>query len=255
MGAVSKLQTLSDPSAENKEVIGLKAQLKNLEDRFDGLQQSFTKVKEEAEATAKKTVDIQQQLKFTDATAEAVAGTLLPDHRDKLAAQFFLNFKSLAPNPLAKFFQSMGLNLETWHSWDKKYGKHVQAMVEAFECPQKHEGGELALIRSKLSTLGVDVDAINAIRDYRDLKITYDELKKRAGSHIIFDGDLPVANTIPDDLMPSLTNESLENGTEALDQANDATRKLQWLKVMKLLKPAAGVGVCLQKEIINTSNC
>jgi hypothetical protein len=150
----------------------------------------------------------------------------------------------------------MGLNLKTWHSWDSHYGENSELMVEAFASPEKHEPGKLFLLRLKLSALGISVDAINAVRDYRDLKISFEELKEHTRSHMVFRYDLPEENTIPANLMPRLSEEALRKATDVLNRAKDPIRKLQWLEVVqKLLKPEEpdyGVGSCLAMEIPST---
>jgi len=52
-------------------------------------------------------------------------------------------------------------------------------MVREFEYPAKHGPEKLSLLRSKLLALGIEVDTIDAVRDYRDLKIDFAELKER----------------------------------------------------------------------------
>ena len=188
---------------------------------------------------------------------ESVGPSALPaEKHDKCAAELFHKFKSVAPELVAKLLKSMGLNLGTWRSWDDYYGQNSELMVEAFAHPEKHERGKLGLLRLKLSELGIDVDAINAIRDYRDLKISFEELKERTRSHIVFSFNLPEKNTIPANLMPRLSGEALWEATRVLNQARDPIRKLQWLEVVqKLLEPEQpdyGVGVCLAKEIQST---
>src|SRR5437764_2382091 len=128
------------------------------------------------------------------------------EKRDKCASELFHKFKSDAPELLASLFESMGLDLKTWQSWERHYGENRELMVAAFVCPEKHEAGELSLLRLKLSALGIDVDAINAVnavRDYRDLKINFAELEKRTRHQISFRNEflgLRADSSIPTEL-------------------------------------------------------
>src|SRR5437870_13544495 len=64
---------------------------------------------------------------------ESVGPAALPaEKHDKCAAELFHKFKSVAPELVAKLLKSMGLNLETWRSWDDYYGQNSELMVEAF---------------------------------------------------------------------------------------------------------------------------
>src|SRR5438132_9055123 len=56
---------------------------------------------------------------------ESVGPSALPaEKHDKCAAELFHKFKSVAPELVAKLLKSMGLNLETWRSWDDYYGQN-----------------------------------------------------------------------------------------------------------------------------------
>src|SRR5439155_20333146 len=67
---------------------------------------------------------------------ESVGPSALPaEKHDKCAAELFHKFKSVAPELVAKLLKSMGLNLETWRSWDDYYGQNSELMVEAFAHP------------------------------------------------------------------------------------------------------------------------
>ena len=76
-----------------------------------------------------------------------------------------MGFKSDAPELLAQLFNSMGFDLKSWYSWDTDYAEDSELMLGALACPKK-----LSLLRLKLTAMGIDVNAINAVRDYRDLK-------------------------------------------------------------------------------------
>ena len=68
-------------------------------------------------------------------------------------------------------------------------------------------------LRLKLSKRGIDVDAINAVRDYRDVKIILADLKQRASRHIRIEtaGSSPkiFLSGLPRELLPHLTEDSL----------------------------------------------
>jgi hypothetical protein len=125
----------------------------------------------------------------------------------------------------------MGLDLKSWHSWDSHYGKNSELMVEAFTQPGEHEPGKLSLLRAKLLAMDIAVDAINAVRDYRDLKINFAELKERTRPHIMFiQADLRelLHNSIAIKLMPRLTGDALREASQRMDK--DPLRKLEWLE-------------------------
>jgi molecular chaperone GrpE (heat shock protein) len=243
---------------ENKDLSDLRAQLKNQEQAVKDLRQEVTTVKKEAENDRKQINDLQVRLDFTSAFVQHLASALPANNRPECASELFHEFKTSAPELVAKLFETLGLPLEKWQAWDKHYAGNPKLMVGAFETPEKHEPGKLALLRLKLAELDIDVDAINAVRDYRDMKIDFDELKKRTGSYIQFDAHRVIKNTIRDDLMPRLSNEALTRATSQLDRRNDKVKKLQWLEVINELlevdQPELGLGSCLLKEINFTRN-
>jgi hypothetical protein len=114
---------------------------------------------------------MQESLKLTNGIMGDLANALPPEARNEFAAELFQKFQPDEPELLAQLFKSMKLDLERWHSWDREYGENTQSMVEKFECPEKHGSEKLSLLRSKLLAMGIAIDAINAVRDYRDLKI------------------------------------------------------------------------------------
>jgi len=255
-GSLANAQALIN-QFDNKEVSDLKAQLKKVEQALGELQQRVTKAEHEAEAAHREAGDIQRRLKFINEITKQFASELPAEKRDKCASELFHKFKSDAPELLASLFESMGLDLKTWQSWERHYGENRELMVAAFVCPEKHEAGELSLLRLKLSALGIDVDAINAVnavRDYRDLKINFAELEKRTRHQISFRHEflgLRADSRIPTELMPRLTEDALREASR--EMKSDPTRKLEWLQVMeKLLKPDYGIGSLLLKEIAST---
>lgn len=174
------------------------------------------------------------------------------ESRFDCASRLFQKLKSEEPELLGQLFQSMGLDLKTWHSWDSKYGNNTDLMLQVLLGSEKHEAEKLSLLRSKLAATGKDyVDAIMAVRDYRDLKIGLDQLKERTSPHISFVNleiaCLPIKNLIPEKHMPRLTQEALRIASERLKSS--PLQRLEWLKtVEKLLKPDDGVGSLLLKE-------
>jgi hypothetical protein len=97
------------------------------------------------------------------------------------------------------------------------------------------------------------VDAINAVRDYRDVKISLAELKQRASSHIRVEtaGISPniLLVRLPKELLPRLTEDSLREASRKLK--NDPAKKLEWLEVVaELLVADCDVAPLLIKETI-----
>ena len=250
-GSPSSVQAVIDQLAENNQV--LRAQFKKVEQAVEELRQGVKNAKEEAETARKEAHGVELRLKFINKVMEHVANALSAENRDRCASELFHNFKTAAPELLATLFKTLGLNLETWHAWDKHYGDNAQLMVQAFESREKHGPAELFLLRLKLSALGIDVDAINAVRDYRDRKISFEELEGRTRPHIEFRSGRPVKNGIPVHLRPRLSEQALRDATQALNKENDKAKKLQWLEIVReLLQPDSGVGVCLAMEIRST---
>ena len=243
-------------TVENKDLSDLRAQLKNQEQAVKDLRQEITNAKAEAENDRKQINDVQLRLDFTSAFLEHLGSALPQKDRPECASELFHKFKTSAPEPVAKLFKTLGLPIKEWQAWDKHYSGNTKLMVEAFESPEKHEPAELALLRLKLADLNIDVDAINAVRDYRDVKISLEELKARARSHILFDGDRPLKNTIPPDLMPRFTEQNLRDATAALNKGKDNGKKLQHLELIdKLLQgESPGIHALLIKEIQHTRN-
>jgi DNA repair exonuclease SbcCD ATPase subunit len=250
----SKVQDLIDElgsaeASKAKEISDLRSQLRNAEQSASELQREVMNAKQEAEEAHKEIGKMQECLNFANGIIEHFAPALPPERRYECAAELFQKFKSDAPELLAQLFKSMGLDLKSWHSWDAEYSENSELMVEAFACPEKHEAGKLPLLRLKLSAMGIDVDAINAVRDYRDLKINFAELEKRT-HHITFMhglSELRRHNRIPANLMPRLTEDALRTASQKMH--SDPARKLEWLEVVeKLLQCDDGIGSLLLKE-------
>jgi len=111
-----------------------------------------------------------------------------------------------------------------------------------------------AFLRLQLSELEMDyVDAIEAIRQYRDVEISsLDELGDRVRPHIIWSHDGPsgfLLRHIPPRWMPTMTNDHLRN---AVRQIASPELKLEWLRFVKeMLKPEGETGAPLQGEIMS----
>src|SRR6266566_7308090 len=136
----------------------------------------------------------------------------------------------------------------------REYGENTQSMVREFECPEKHGPEKLSLLRSKLLGLGIEVDAIDAVRDYRDLKMDFAELKERTQPHITFKrqiAGLSIKSSIPSNLLPPLGGEALRIASKELKSKQE---KLDWLQVAEelLQHPDSEIAVLLLKEIAAT---
>jgi len=244
-------------SAKNsmaEEISKLRACLKET-DRFVGaLRSDIVSVKREADTARRDINRMQESLKLTNGVIGQLATALPPEKRNAFAAELFQKFKSDQPELLAQLFKSVKLDLKRWHSWDSEYRENTQSMVREFECPAKHEPEELALLRSKLLALGIEVDAIDAVRDYRDLKIDFAELKERTQPHITFKrqiAGLSIKSSIPSNLLPPLGGEALRIASKELKSKQE---KLDWLQVAEelLQHPDSEIAVLLLKEIAAT---
>src|SRR5205807_773570 len=105
--------------------------------------------------------------------------------------------------------------------------------------------------RLKLAAMHRDyIAAINAVRDYRDLRIDLNKLKKLTSPHIIFldlDSGLRIENVIPEKFMPRLTEAALRDASATMQ--NDPSEKLKWLQVVReLLKADSGIDLLLLME-------
>ena len=249
-------QVDSANNSRAEEISKLRACLKETDQIVSELRSDLGSVKGEADTARRDINRMQESLKLTNGIIEQLATALPAEKRNAFAAQLFQKFKSDQPELLAQLFKSMKLDLKRWHSWDREYGDNTQSMVREFECPAKHGPEKLSLLRSKLLALGIEVDAIDAVRDYRDLKIGFAELEKRTQPHIKFTRQsmgLSVKSSIPPNLLPPLSGEALWMASRELKSKQ---QKLDWLQVAKelLQHPDPEIAVLLLKEIAATEH-
>src|SRR3989442_5392702 len=249
-------QVDSANNSRAEEISKLRACLKETAQIVSELRSDLGSVKGEADTARRDINRMQESLKLTNGIIEQLATALPPEKRNEFASELFQKFKPDEPEMLAQLFKSMKLDLKRWHSWDSEYGENTQSMVREFECPAKHGPEKLSLLRSKLLALGIEVDAIDAGRDYRDLKIGFAELEKRTQPHITFKRQivgLSIKSSIPSNLLPPLSGEALRIASEELK--SHPQQKLDWLQVAeKLLQPDYGIGVLLLMEIAATKS-
>src|SRR3989442_6158612 len=249
-------QVDSANNSRAEEISKLRACLKETAQIVSELRSDLGSVKGEADTARRDINRMQESLKLTNGIIEQAAAALPAEKRHEFASEPFRKFKSGQPELLAQLFKSMKLDLQRWHSWDSDYGENTQSMVREFECPAKHGPEKLSLLRSKLLALGIEVDAIDAVRDYRDLKIGFAELEKRTQPHIKFTRQsmgLSVKSSIPPNLLPPLSGEALWMASKELKSKQ---QKLDWLQVAKelLQHPDSEIAVLLSKEIAATEH-
>ncbi len=249
-------QVASAKNAWGEEISDIRACLKETDQIVGQLQSGIRSVKLEADTARRDINRMQESLQLTNGIIGQLAAALPPEKRNEFAAELFQKFKSDEPELLAQLFKSMKLDLERWHAWDTEYRENTQSMVRAFEIPEKHEPEKLSLLRSKLLAMGIGVDAINAVRDYRDLKIGFAELEKRTRRHITFTRKsvtgLSIKSSIPSNLVPPLSGEALHIASKELK--SNPQQKLDWLQVADelLQHPDPEIAVLLLKEIAAT---
>lgn len=253
-GFRSKVQELTSAArSKDEDLLGLKSKLEDTNRTLAELNQDLTEAKKEADTARKAAGKMQDHLKVAKEIIEHVARSVCAQKRSNCAAELFQKLKLDAREPLAQVFEAMGFDLKKWYSWDSEYGQNSDLMLEALLCPEKHEPEKLSLLRLKLAAMGMDcIDAINAVRDYRDLKIGFTQLKELTHPHVtFFDLDTRIENGIPEKFMPRLTEEALRDASATMQ--SDPTEKLKWLEVVKkLLEPDSGIGSLLLKELIAT---
>ena len=253
-GFRSKVQELtSAASSKDEDLLGLKSKLEDTNQTIAELNQDLTDAKKEADTARKAAGEMQDHLKVTKEIIEHVARSVCAQKRSNCAAELFQKLKLGAREPLAQVFEAMGFDLKKWYSWDSEYGQNSDFMLEALLCPEKHESEKLSLLRLKLAAMGMDcIDAINAVRGYRDLRIDFTQLKELTHPHVtFFDLDTRIENRIPEKFMPRLTQEALRNASATMK--SDPTEKLKWLEVVeKLLEPDSGIGSLLLMELAET---
>jgi hypothetical protein len=245
-GFQSKVQELtSAASSKDEELLSLKSKLEDTNRTIAKLNQALT----EADTARKAAGEMQGQLKVAKEIIEHVARSVCAEKRSNCAAELFQKLKLDAREPLAQVFEAMEFDLKKWYSWDSDYGQNSDLMLEALLCPEKHEPEKLSLLRLKLAAMGMDcVDAINAVRSYRDLRIDFTQLKELTHPHVTFFVDTRIENRIPEKFMPRLTAEALRDASATMQ--SDPTEKLKWLEVVeKLLKPDSGIGSLLSMEL------
>jgi hypothetical protein len=236
-------------ASTSREILDLKSRLGMVEKNITQLQGDVSVADKEAVAVRNQTTEMAKKLTFVNGMIMRCGQLLTQEERDKYGSDLFEEFKS-SDGLLAEFFKSLGLDLSKWRKWESQYGEDSLAMVKAFEDTIRNGVGMLSLLRLKLSKMGIDVDAINAVRDYRDVKISLAELKQRARSHIRFEtgSSLKIALVdLPKKLLPRLTEDALQKAIHELK--NDQPKRLEWLEVVaELLEPDSGVGSLLIKE-------
>src|SRR5213080_4090972 len=247
-------QVDSVKNSRAEEISKLRACLEETDQIVGELRSDLGSVKREADTARRDINRMQESLKLTNGIIEQLATALPPEKRNEFASELFQKFKPDEPELLAQLFKSMKLDLKRWHSWDSEYGENTQSMVREFECPEKHGPEKLSLLRSKLLGLGIEVDAIDAVRDYRDLKIDFAELKERTQPHITLKrqiAGLSLNSSIPSNLLPPLGGEALRIASKELKSKQ---QKLDWLQVAEelLQHPDSEIAVLLLKEIAAT---
>ena len=238
--------------SKEKEVSDIRAELAEQKITSATCKNDLAKAEQVGDKARATAAEMQKRLEVAQELTVQLARNVSAVSRFDSASKLFQKLKSEESELLGQLFKSMELDLKTWRSWDSEYGNNHDLMLQVVLSTEKHEPEKLSLLRSKLAAMGKDyVDAINAVRDYRDLKIGLDELKERTSSHISFVNleipYLPITNRIPEKHMPRLTQEALRIASQGLK--NHPVRKLEWLKTMeKLLKADDGVSTLLLME-------
>ena len=237
-------------ASTSREILALKSRFGAVEKTITQLQDDVSVAKKEAMADRSQTTEMANKLTFVNGMIMRCGQLLTQEEREKYGSDLFEEFKS-SDGLLSEFFKLLGLDLSKWRKWESQYGEDSFAMVKAFEDTIQNGVGMLSLLRLKLWKIGIDVDAINAARDYRDLKISLAELKQRASSHIRVEtvgSPLKILLVrLPKELLPRLTEDSLREASREL--RNDPARKLEWLEVVaQLLVADSDVAPLLIKE-------
>jgi uncharacterized protein YfbU (UPF0304 family) len=239
-------------ASTSREILALKSRLGVVETTITQLQDDVSIAKKEAMAARNQTTEMAKKLTFVNGMIMRCGQLLTQEEREKYGSDLFEEFKS-SDGLLSEFFKLLGLDLSKWRKWESQYGEDSLAMVKAFEDTIQNGVGMLSLLRLKLRKIGIDVDAINAARDYRDFKINLAELKQRASSHIRFetaDSSPKILSVrLPKELLPRLTQDALREAVRKLK--NDPAKKLQWLEIAaELLLADSDVAPLLIKETI-----
>ncbi len=246
---LKELTAQPDPtaSAKDKEIEGLELRLDEADKNVEKLRSDLRSLKETQDKEVQKSSEIHETLSVTNDVLRVLASATPEEKRIGCATNLFGKFRSRNQKALDYAFTSMGLSLSTWLSRDKEYGTNGDQMLDLVLDKEKPDGELYALLRLKLSEIGMDyVDAINAAFDYRDLKIDFEALKKRAYPYIVFTEHqyypLSIKNTIPKHRMPRLTQKSLGKAAELADPKV----RLEWLTVVdKFLEQEPSIGTQL----------
>lgn len=239
-------------ASTSREILDLTNRLAVVEKNISQLQGDLSISKREATAARNETTEMAKKLTFVNGMIMRCGQLLTQEEREKYGSELFEEFKS-SDGLLAEFFNLLGLDLSKLRKWESQYGEDSLAMVKAFEDTIQNGVGMLSLLRLKLSKMGIDVEAINAARDYRDIKISLAELKQRASRHILFEtADISpriVLVGLSKELLPRLTEDSLREAVRKLK--NDQPKKLEWLEVIgQLLVADSAVAPLLLKETV-----
>jgi chromosome segregation ATPase len=254
---VSKVQQLTNELASEKEsaqkaISDLQQKLSAEQKTVSKLEQALAAANKEKENVEKDAQNKQARLAFANRIIKQFAPALPTEKLHECAAELFVELEADQPEVLAALFESMGLDVSKWRAWDTQYAEDAASMVKAFEQTERGEPEKLTLLRRKLVAIEIPVDEINAVRDYRDLKISLTELKERAAGRISVTkrfASWAVFHSIPDQLMPVLTGAELTEAVRKMKK--DPAQRLEWLEVtQKLLKPeSTEVSLNLAREI------
>jgi DNA repair exonuclease SbcCD ATPase subunit len=239
-------------SAKDKEIEELKSRLNEADENAENLQSALRSLERTQSEEVQKFSEIQNTLSVTKDVLRELASAIPEEKRIGCAANLFGKFKSTNHAALDHAFTSIGLRLSKWVRWDKEYGTNGDHMLDLVLAKQKPEGELYALLRLKLLEIKLDyVDAIDAVRQYRDREITFLELDRRVRPHMVWSRDGPswslIWNHIPPHRMPSLTNAHLG---DAMRQISDPELKWEWLNVVsEMLKPQGETASLLLMEL------
>jgi hypothetical protein len=241
-------------SAKDKEIEELKSQLGEANKNAETLRSEYRRLKDTKDEEVLKSSEIQETLSVTNEVLKVIACAVPEEKQIGCAANLFGKFRSKNKKALDHAFTSMGLSLTMWIGWEKKYGTDYDQMLDLVLDKEKSNGELRALLRLKLSEIGMDcVDAINSAFAYRDLKIDFEALKKHTHPYILFterqEYPLLIKNTIPKHRMPRVTQESLRKAGELAD----LKVRLEWLIVVdKLLEKEPDIETQLMQLQIAT---
>ena len=173
-------------STKNKEIDGLTSQLGEAKENTERLRAELRSLQRTQDEEVSKSSETQDTLSVTNDVLKVIASAIPEEKRIACATNLFGKFRSKNKKALDYAFTSMGLSLTAWLRWEKEYGKNSDRMLD-LALGQKRPPEDLyAFLRLQLSELGMDyIDAINAIREYRDTEISLLELRNRVRPHMI----------------------------------------------------------------------